>query len=270
MREDLEAAKGLAVRAGAILLEHFVEPKVGWKGHGNPVTEADRLASAFLMKELNGMFPADGFLSEEEPDDPDRLTKSRVWIMDPLDGTIEFINGLDEFAVMIGLSVDGISSLGIVYQPVTEKLYYAELGSGAFLTENRTTRLLQVSRELNPVDMTIALSRSHHTAEVDLILRELGITNTISSGSMGLKVGLICEGRAHLYLHTSSHTSQWDTCASDVILHEAGGRMTDLSNTPLGYNGRQVRNLNGVIASNGTVHDRIAKAAQSVFAKTRR
>jgi 3'(2'), 5'-bisphosphate nucleotidase len=268
MQEDLEAAKGLAVRAGAILLEHFVQPKVRWKGPGNPVTEADRLASAFLTKQLRQLFPADGILSEEEPDVMDRLSKSRVWIVDPLDGTVEFINRLDEFAVMIGLSVDGISSLGIVYQPVREKLYYAEVGSGAFLIENRTTRLLQVSRGPNPVAMTIALSRSHHSADVDLILRELGMTNTISSGSIGLKVGLICERRAHLCLHTSSHTSQWDTCASDVILHEAGGRMTDLSNAPLRYNGPEVRNLNGVIASNGVIHDRIAKAAQAVFART--
>jgi 3'(2'), 5'-bisphosphate nucleotidase len=269
MREDLDAAKRLAVRAGAILLEHHVQPKVRWKGRGNPVTEADRLASAFLVKELRKMFPGEGILSEEEPDEMDRLSKSRVWIVDPLDGTIEFINGLDEFAVMIGLSVDGISSLGVVYQPVTGKLYYAELGSGAFLTENRTTRLLQVSRESNPLAMTIALSRSHHTADVDLILRELSITNTISSGSMGLKVGLICEGRAHLYLHTSPHTSQWDTCAADVILHEAGGRMTDMLNVPLRYNRPELRNLNGVIASNGIIHDRIANAAQSVFAKHR-
>jgi 3'(2'), 5'-bisphosphate nucleotidase len=271
MREDLEAAKEFAVRAGAILLEHFVEPKVRWQGRGNPVTEADRLASVFLMKKLKAMFPGDGFLSEEEADDPDRLRKSRVWIIDPLDGTTEFSRRLDQFAVMIGLSVDGRASLGIVYQPITEKLYYAELGCGAFLVENRTTRLLQVSRESNPAAMTVALSRSHRSADADIILREFGITNTIPSGSLGLKVGLICEGRAHLYLHTSSHTSQWETCAADVILHESGGRMTDLSNVPLRYNGGQVRNLNGVIASNnGVIHDRIARAARSVFAQIMR
>src|SRR5262245_45338903 len=98
MREDLEAAKPLAIRAGAILLDHYIQPEVRWKGRGNPVTAADRLACAFLVKELKQMFPADGFLSEEEPDDPERLSKSRVWIIDPLDGTLEFINRLDEFA----------------------------------------------------------------------------------------------------------------------------------------------------------------------------
>jgi 3'(2'), 5'-bisphosphate nucleotidase len=256
------------VRAGAILLDHYAYPNVRWKGRDSPVTEGDRSASAFLVKELKRTFPGDGILSEEEPDDPARLSKSRVWIIDPLDGTMEFVHRVDEFAVMIALAVDGIASLGVVYQPVTEKLYYAFRGSGAFLIDNRTTRLLQVSRESNPLAMTIALSRSHPSSDVDLIQRELGITNTVSMGSMGLKVGLICEGRAHVYLQTSRHTSQWDACAPDVILHEAGGHLTDLLNMPLRYNGFDVRNTRGVLASNGIIHDRIAKTAQSVLAQT--
>jgi 3'(2'), 5'-bisphosphate nucleotidase len=263
MREDLEAAKQLAVRAGAILLQHYIQPKVRWKGPGNPVTEADRLASAFLIKELKGLFPKDGFLSEEEPDDGNRLSHSRVWIIDPLDGTLEFINRLDEFAVMIGLSVDGTPSMGIVYQPVTQKLYYAEAGSGAFLTENRATRLLRVSSESNPLAMTMALSRSHHTAEEDKVRQTLGIPKTVACGSLGLKVGLIGEGRAHLYLHASPHTCQWDTCAPEIVLREAGGCMTDLFNHPLHYNTDEVRNAHGVLASSGAIHDRAVQAACS-------
>jgi 3'(2'), 5'-bisphosphate nucleotidase len=266
MPDDLETAKTLAIRAGAILLDHYSHPVVRWKGRGNPVTEADRAASEFLVRELNRLFPDDGILSEEEADDPRRLSKPRVWIIDPLDGTMEFIQRIEEFAVMIGLSANGTASLGVVYQPSTCKLYYATLGGGAFLTENRTTKLLRVSSLSDPLGMTIALSRSHHTPDIEAIQRELGVRNSISSGSIGLKVGLICEGRAHLYVHTSAHTSQWDTCASDVILHEAGGCMTDLSNIPLRYNESELRNLYGVIASNGTIHQRIAKAAQRVVA----
>jgi 3'(2'), 5'-bisphosphate nucleotidase len=144
------------------------------------------------------------------------------------------------------------------------------LGGGAFLTENRTTRLLRVSNESNPQAMTIALSRSHPSADVDVVQHDLGINKTIHYGSMGLKVGLICEGRAHLYLHSNRHTSQWDACAPDVILHEAGGRMTDVHNDPLRYNDAEVRNLRGVLASNGTIHDRIAGVAQAVLAGTSR
>ena len=169
---------------------------------------------------------------------------------------------------MIGLSVDGIATVGIVYQPLNEKLYYATSGTGAFLVENRSTRLLQVSNESNPAAMTIALSRSHHSADADTIRQELGIGNAISSGSLGLKAGLICEGRAHLYVNTGRHTAEWDTCAPDIILREAGGRMTDLLNAPLRYNKPVVRNLHGVIASNGVIHDRIVKASHLLAAGT--
>jgi 3'(2'), 5'-bisphosphate nucleotidase len=238
---------------------------VYWKGRGNPVTEADQAANTFLVKELKRLFPADGILSEEEQDDLARLSKSRVWIIDPLDGTMEFIHHVDEFAVMIGLSIEGTTTLGVIYQPMKQKLYYGELGGGAFVSQNRATRLLQVSSESNPHTMTIALSRSHPSPQVDVIRQELGIHNTICSGSMGLKVGLICEGLAHLYVHTSPHTSQWDTCAPDVILHEAGGRMTDLRNTRLRYNVRELRNLHGVVSSNNAVHDQIVKTTNSVI-----
>jgi 3'(2'), 5'-bisphosphate nucleotidase len=265
MQSELEAARTLAVRAGAILLEHYSSPDVRWKGPGNPVTEADRAASAFLVKEFKRRFPEDGVLSEEDAGDDTRLSLSRVWIIDPLDGTIEFINHRHEFAVMIGLSIDGAASLGVVYQPLTEKLYYAAAGIGAFLIENRSSRLLRVSTESNPLAMTLALSRSHHSADIDAVQRRLGVRNSLTSGSMGLKVGLICEGQAHLYIHTSSNTSQWDTCAPDIILREAGGRMTDLFNTPLRYNGSEVRNLHGVVASNGTIHEHIAAAAKAAL-----
>jgi 3'(2'), 5'-bisphosphate nucleotidase len=265
MQTELDAAKTLAVRAGAILLAHYASPGIRWKGRGNPVTEADRAASAFLIKELKRSFPKDGVLSEEESDDDTRLSLSRVWIIDPLDGTMEFIDHRDEFAVMIGLSIEGTASLGVVYQPLTEKLFYAASGSGAFLIENRSSRLLRVSTESDAIAMTIALSRSHHSSDVDDVQRRLGIQNTVTSGSLGLKVGLICEGRAHVYLQTSRHTAQWDTCAPDIILREAGGRMTDLSNATLRYNGPEIRNLKGVIASNGTIHKRIADAAEAAL-----
>jgi 3'(2'), 5'-bisphosphate nucleotidase len=267
MHEELEAARALAIRAGAILLEHYSKPVVRWKERGNPVTDADRAASDFLVGELRRRFPADGILSEEERDDASRLSCSRVWIVDPLDGTIEFIGRLDEFSVMIGLAVDGTPRLGVVYQPTNEKLYYAAEGLGAFVTENRTTHLLRVSPETDPLAMAITLSRSHHSQDIDAIQRELGIQQTVSCGSLGLKVGLICEGRAHLYLNTKSKTAQWDTCAPEAILREAGGRMTDLFGAPLQYNTSEVRNLRGVVATNGVIHDRVMDAARSVLAR---
>lgn len=265
MERELQVARELAERAGRLLLDHYDRrSEVQWKQAGDPVTRADRLASELLVAELSRRFPDCGMLSEEEPDDPSRLRKSRVWIIDPMDGTREFIEHRDEFAVMIGLAVDGAPVLGVVYQPVTQKVYWAASGSGAFLEEREEVMPLRVSPETDPRRMIIALSRSHHSPEIDIVSKRLSITDSIRSGSIGLKVGLICEGRAHLYLDMSGRTSQWDTCAPAAILHESGGRMTDLNGSPLRYNGPELRHPNGIIASNGTIHDHIVEVVHHV------
>jgi len=265
IQRELQAASELAVDAGRLLLDHYQRrSEVEWKHGGDPVTRADRLASELLVRELRIRFPDDGMISEEAPEAPSRHGKSRVWIVDPMDGTREFIEHCGEFAVMIGLAVDGAPVLGVIYQPVTEKLYWAANGSGAFLKEHGAAIPLHVSQEADPRRMTIALSRSHHLPEVDAVSKSLMITNSIRSGSLGLKVGLICEGRAHLYLDMSGRTSQWDTCAPAALLREAGGRMTDLRGVPLRYGGPDLRHLNGVIASNGIIHDRVVEAVSHV------
>ncbi|MBZ5600745.1 MAG: 3'(2'),5'-bisphosphate nucleotidase CysQ [Acidobacteriia bacterium] len=252
----------MALAAGQILAGQYAgENAVEWKANAEPVTLADRLANDFLVCELAKRFPDDGILSEEAPDRHEPCRNRRVWIIDPMDGTAEFIAHRDEFAVMIGLAVDGVPTLGVIYQPIGQKLYYAAAGEGAFLKTRGMCTALHVSAESDPQMMTVALSRSHHCADVDRICRRVGITKTLWSGSIGLKVGLICEGRAHVYLHTAKRVSQWDTCAPEAVLREAGGRMTDLYGMPLPYAGSELRHLNGVIASNGAIHARIVEAA---------
>ena len=186
------------------------------------------------------------------------------WIIDPIDGTREFIERRGEFAVMIGLAQEGTPVLGVIYNPATKKLYRAAAGLGAVLEEQGGATPLRVSRESDPQHMTIALSRSHHSPAIDGVCKRLKITKTIQSGSIGLKVGLICEGRSDLYLDMSGRTSQWDTCGPAALLQEAGGRMTDPKGMPLCYNSPDLRHLGGIIASNNTIHDRIVEAANCV------
>jgi 3'-phosphoadenosine 5'-phosphosulfate (PAPS) 3'-phosphatase len=113
MQKELDAASQSSVSAGQLLLEHYVpSPEVEWKGSGAPVTHADRLASGFLIRGLRSRFPDDAIVSEEEPDDPGRCRKPRVWIIDPMDGTREFIEHRSEFAVMIGLALEGERETG--------------------------------------------------------------------------------------------------------------------------------------------------------------
>ena len=113
--------------------------------------------------------------------------------------------------------------------------------------------------------MTASMSRSHKSPIVDVILAKLGIEKQIQSGSVGLKMGLLAEGLAHVYLHPGQKTNVWDTCGPEVILHEAGGVVTDINGEPLRYCDREVRNLRGVVASNGVMHDRVIEAIREAF-----
>jgi 3'(2'), 5'-bisphosphate nucleotidase len=267
MERELELTKTIAREAGRILMDIYSgEHSVEWKGYDDPVTAADHAANKFIVAELRRHFPDDGILSEEATDDQSRLSKSRVWLVDPMDGTKQFIEHLDEFAVMIGLAVNGKPELGVVFNPATNKMYYAATGLGAYLEEPLTTKRLHVATTSDPAKMAAAMSRSHHSPKVDLIKARLGITQQIQSGSVGLKVGLLAEGRAHVYVHLGAKTNQWDTCAPQVIIEAAGGKMTDRDGQPLQYNSAEIRNLNGVVASNGVIHPRVIEEIKKAIA----
>src|SRR5881296_2256856 len=177
-------------------------------------------------------------------------------MIDPMDGTREFIEDRDEFAVQIGLVVDRTPVLGVVYQPTAGKLYYAARGLGAFLDSGGSVSKLHVSAEQVASRLTIVESRSHRSARVAAIRQQLRIAESVVTGSVGLKVAMVCEGRAHL----------WDTCGPEAILREAGGRMTDISNALLRYDTAEICNLNGIVATNGVIHDRVVQVTQSVLA----
>jgi 3'(2'), 5'-bisphosphate nucleotidase len=264
--KELDIAKKLAIEAGAILLNYYKEGfSVDWKAPDDPVTAADRDASHLIVSSLKHEFPEHGILCEEEPDDLVRLERPYVWMIDPMDGTREFIAHRDEFAVQIGLVFQGTPILGVVYQPTNNKLYYAAQGFGAFLDIDNSVTPLHVSVETVASRLKIAESRSHRSARVDAIRQGLRIPESILMGSVGLKIGLVCESRAHLYVHTGHRTHLWDTCGPEAILREAGGRMTDVSNTPLRYDTAEVKNLHGIIATNAAIHDRVVNVTRSVL-----
>jgi 3'(2'), 5'-bisphosphate nucleotidase len=183
-----------------------------------------------------------------------------------MDGTREFLDHRADFAVQIGLESGGTPVLGVVYQPAKGKLYYAAPGMGTHLEFSGGTTRLHVSPDQTASQMVVAVSRSHRSARVEAICDRMRIKESIAMGSVGLKVGLVCEGRAHLYVHTGGRTKLWDTCAPEAILREAGGRMTDVANNPLRYDTAEHRNLNGLLATNGVIHDRVVQATQAVLA----
>lgn len=249
-RELVEAVK-LAREAGRILLEIYATDfGVEMKGESDPVTEADRRVNAFLTARIHEAFPTDTIVAEESPDEG-RRGNGRCWFVDPLDGTKEFIARNGEFSVMIGLAVDGEAQLGVVYQPTLDKMWRGVVGDGAFLEHGDKTWVLKPSEIADPAQLRLVVSRSHRSAGTDALVKRLGITSEQASGSVGLKVGLIAERKADLYVHLSDRTSAWDACAPDAILRAAGGVFTDLSGRSIEYGtGVDMRNHRGILACN--------------------
>ncbi len=263
LEKELETAISLARIAGARILEFYAleiiaEEKLGADNLTEPVTIADKTASRIIVEGLAEAFPNDAILSEEETDDTeDRLFGKRVWMIDPIDGTWGFIKKDGDFGVQIGLTANGEAVLGVVYLPVHGKIFFAAKDEGAFLIENADEPIpLHVSDKTNFAEMNLASSRNHRSPRMHRIIESFGIHKEIQRGSVGLKVGLIAEQIADLYIHLSPRTKFWDTCAPQIILEEAGGRMTDVFGSSLRYDLRDVQNHNGVLASNGAAHEK--------------
>jgi len=260
----MQAALSLAREAGAAILGFYEGPlEIRQKANADdrePVTQADTVANEIIVSRLRQEFPEDGILAEESIDTSHRLGRDRVWMIDPLDGTTGFIDGNGDFAVQIGLVEKGECVLGVVYQPLTGVLYRALRGTGTWIERPEfEPERAAVSTHNQIRDMRLAASRSHRSPRMNEVVETLGLKQEVLRGSVGIKVGLIVEQQCDLYIHLSPRTKQWDTCAPQVILAEAGGRLSDLFGRALLYNRADVQNRNGVLASNGTAHDRVVE-----------
>ncbi|MEZ4767046.1 MAG: 3'(2'),5'-bisphosphate nucleotidase CysQ [Caldilineales bacterium] len=261
IENELPLVERLVREAGAQVRDFYENGvEVAWKGTNDPVTAADHAANAHLVAGLRAAYPDDGILAEESADNTYRLNRSRVWIVDPLDGTKEFIGKIDEFAVMVGLAIDGVPALGVVYQPVADVLYRGIPGSVAEVVRQGKAATLAVSDVSATPDMRLVASRSHRDPLVSAVCAELGITQDRPSGSVGLKVGLLATSDCDLYIHPSPGLKEWDTCAPEAILRAAGGAISDSWGAPLQYNKADVRQRQGLVASNGRRHTEIVAA----------
>ena len=259
---ELRIACQLALAAGAAILEQYEGPlnikQKNSEDDVEPVTQADMIANELIVTGLKREFPDDGILAEESVDTERRLAKSRVWMVDPLDGTNGFIDGNGDFAVQIGLAENGKCVLGVVYQPLPGVLYQAVHGAGTWIERPKfEAEQAKVSDTRTLSEMRLAASRSHRSPRMNRVIEQLGFEAEVQRGSVGIKIGLLVEQQCDVYIHLSSRTKQWDTCAPEVILTEAGGRISDLFGYPLNYNVPDVQNRNGLVASNGVAHDQI-------------
>lgn len=272
LKHELYFAVDLARAAGAAILEYYKGPldieQKNFDDDSEPVTQADLIANELIVTRLQREFPNDGILAEESIDTSRRLGKSRVWMIDPLDGTNGFIAGNGDFAVQIGLAEEGEPIVAVVYQPSTGVLYHAVRGSGTWLERpQRDPEQVHVSNRENLTEMRLAASRSHRSSRMNKVVQRFGFREEVQRGSVGIKIGLLVEQQCDVYIHLSPRTKQWDTCAPQLILTEAGGRMTDLFGEPLNYNVPEVQNRNGLVATNGAAHAQIINTLAPLLAE---
>jgi len=262
LSHELDVARELAREAAALVRRFSQQPMaVKHKAGGEPVTEADLAANTLIVSRLAQEFPGDAVLSEELPDDGSRLGSRRVWMVDPIDGTRDFIRGQTGYVVMIGLCLDGRPVLGVVAHPSTGAVWSGVVGQAAWREQPGGTRTpVQTSPLAEPPGVRIVVSQSRRSPQIDAFRRALGVTDEMTVGSVGLKVALVAQGERDLYLYPGEQTKLWDTCGPEEILIAAGGRMSDMDGRPLDYGKADLNNRSGVVASNGPLHDHVIRA----------
>ena len=221
---ELEVARAAAREAGAAIMRFYgnAEVEVHSKPDLSPVTAADEAANVCLIEKIRGAFPEDGFLSEESPDDESRLGKRRVWIVDPLDGTRDFLAQTGDFCVLVGLTIDGAPVLGVAYQPVKDALYFACRGKGAFVEVDGATRPLGASRAQLPSEVRVGISRLNPDEGLGKCLAAAGLAARAVQMGASAKHMALARGEIDAVLNLSAAEMEWDTCAPEVILTEAG------------------------------------------------
>lgn len=238
----------------------------------DPVTAADIAVDQYILEHLQSVFGTQGFgyLTEEtyKTQTPaDRLSQAWVWIIDPLDGTKDFIQQTEDYAVHIALAHEGRPVLAVVVVPALEKLYYARLGGGTFVEQHGTIDRLQVSAKKRLEEMDLVVSGSHRQQRLDELLQRLPFRSQRSMGSVGCKVVAIVEQRADAYLSLSGKSApkDWDFAAPELILTEAGGTLTRFNGTTLQYNQEDINLWGGLVASNGHYHTELRTQAEQVL-----
>ncbi|SDY98534.1 3'(2'),5'-bisphosphate nucleotidase CysQ [Tindallia californiensis] len=241
---ELEIAKELAVKAGKCIMEIYDRSyEIEVKDDNSPLTEADQASNDVIVEGINLHFPEHAVLSEESKDDSNRHENDWCWVVDPLDGTKEFIRKNGEFTVNIALAYQHKPVLGVIYVPVQEKLFFACKGKGAYMVVNGNKKPIKVS--LATEKLRMVCSRSHPDERNKKMLEEKShLISDMKSAGSSLKGCLVASGEAEIY-YRFGPTMEWDTAAMHCIAEEAGAILRQMDGSDLLYNRKDSLNAKG-------------------------
>ena len=280
LEEILTITRSIAWGATDILRSYYrgelkQNLEVNYK-QNEPVTIADTSTNKYILEELKSALGDKdfGYISEETYQKQPVNSKEWVWIIDPLDGTRDFIDKTGEYAIHIALVKEKRPILAVVAQPEAQKLFYAIKGNGSFVeirsaTGDSETKAVKVSAKERLEDLTLVVSRSHRNEKLNYLLQNLPCKNQKAVGSIGGKIAAIVENEADIYISLSGKSApkDWDLAAPELILTEAGGTFTRFDTTSLYYNTGDINQWGGLIASNSKCHQILCEKAEKIIAQ---
>ncbi len=246
---DIHKINSIAQKAGDEIMKIYQQDfEVDYKADNSPLTKADIKSNEIITESLKNIYPEIPILSEENKEIPYNIRKNweYFWLIDPLDGTKEFVKKNGEFTVNIALIYKKMPVLGVIYAPTLNLLYYAQKDRGAFKQEkNEKPQRLPIYNHTNNDTLKVIVSKSHYNQEtkkfVDNLKNQYKKIEFINIGS-SLKFCLIAEGKADIYPRLAP-TMEWDTAAGQAIIEQAGGKVIEFNTqTPLKYNKQNLLN----------------------------
>ncbi len=248
--KELEAAITAGLLAKDKVLEIYnTNFSVEIKDDLSPVTLADKSSDKIIIDYLTNLFPDYAFLTEESPDDFSRLNKDFVWIIDPLDGTKDFVAKDDEFTINIALCHKHEIVVGVIIIPVTGDIYYATKDGGSYHRLGNVEQQIHVNDKVT--NLTCFTSVFHmNDKEKSMIEKHAGVIRKCEKLGSSIKMCYIAEGKGEISYRMSPNTKEWDTAPGQLILEEAGGVLVEPNGKRITYNRKDVYNRNGYIIAN--------------------
>jgi 3'(2'), 5'-bisphosphate nucleotidase len=242
----------IAQGSGKILMKyHGKNPDSKLKADKTLVTIADTESDSYILSELRKEFPKDKILSEETENSINNYS-GNVWIVDPLDGTSTFSDGNNGFCNIIGLCRDGVPVLGVIYAPALGQLFYAEKDKGAYMRDSSGTHKLKVS-DIADIMKATAILKPGKTRISEMPVKNMPYTEY----SAAMKIMEIAQGRIDFHVDTVYLASKWDVCGTQIILEEAGGKLSDVLGNPIDYMSASSHLENSFTASNERLHEKV-------------
>lgn len=250
-KRELEIAKGCAIEAGKAIMEIYQDESywcVEYKEDESPLTIADKVSNQIIVNTLQQAFPEHAILSEEEKDSKERLNNDYCFVVDPLDGTKEFIKRNGQFTVNIALSYKHKSVMGVIFVPVTGDLYYALQGEGAYCENVKENKIQGLRVSDNTERLRCVMSSSHNCLQMDELIKKYNLHDFVKIGS-SLKGAIVARGDAEIYFRFNP-TMEWDTAAMQCIVEEAGGIFRQMDDSEMLYNRENSLNEKGFYVIN--------------------